>query len=74
MNLETVSLILFLATGNVTAYPPTTIEECTRDRHVIWRWSRVIHYRKAGRLELDGVPVVDAECRTIDLMPCEEGS
>lgn len=71
MNIETVTMVLFLATGNVTAYPPTTYHQCEADLHVIWRWSRIISIRKSGHLAIDGVPVVGAECVPVDLQPCE---
>lgn len=74
MTIETVAMVFLLATGDVHASPPTTIEQCEADRHVIWRWSRVIGLRKSGHLAIDGVPVVGAECVPVDLQPCEAAS
>lgn len=74
MNIETVAMVLFLATGDVHAYPPTTYHQCEADLHVIWRWSRIISIRKSGHLAIDGIPVVGADCVPIDLQPCEEAS
>lgn len=74
MTIETVAMVILLATGEVKAYPPTTYDECMSSRHVIAQWARVIRLRRSGHLAVGGVPVIGAECLPIELTPCEEGS